>query len=26
MTYLVNDWHGVEGKIKYLSENPGKGD
>lgn len=22
----AKDWHGVEGKIKYLSENPGKGD
>lgn len=22
----ANDWHGVEGKIEYFSENPGKGD
>ena len=22
----AKDWHGVKGKIKYLSENPGKGD
>jgi ferredoxin len=22
----ADQWHGVEGKIKYLSENPGKGD
>jgi len=22
----AKEWHGVEGKIKYFSENPGKGD